>query len=126
MNYNLVINATDQGCRIALLKDKDLVEFHFEEETTEFKVGDIYLGIVKKIVPGLNAAFIDIGFEKDAFLHYLDLGSHVGPSISLSDKRFQERIILQNSIISGLSLKLINLGRSVRYSVKISRYLSRL
>ena len=77
MNYNLVINATDQGCRIALLKDKDLVEFHIEEETSEFKVGDIYLGIVRKIVPGLNAAFIDIGYEKDAFLHYLDLGSQV-------------------------------------------------
>ncbi len=77
MNYTLVINANDQGCRIALLKDKDLVEFHFEEETSEFKVGDIYLGIVKKIVPGLNAAFVDIGFDKDAFLHYLDLGSQV-------------------------------------------------
>ena len=77
MNYNLVINATDQGCRIALLKDKDLVEFHIEEETSEFKVGDIYLGIVRKIVPGLNAAFIDIGYDKDAFLHYLDLGSQV-------------------------------------------------
>lgn len=77
MNYNLVINTNDQGCRIALLKDKDLVEFHVEEETSEFKVGDIYLGTVKKIVPGLNAAFIDIGFEKDAFLHYLDLGIQV-------------------------------------------------
>jgi ribonuclease G len=75
LNYNLVINATDQGCRIALLKDKDLVEFHIEEETSEFKVGDIYLGIVRKVVPGLNAAFIDIGYEKDAFLHYL--GSQV-------------------------------------------------
>jgi len=77
LNYNLVINANDQGCRIALLNDKDLVEFHIEEETSEFKVGDIYLGTVKKIVPGLNAAFIDIGFDKDAFLHYLDMGSHV-------------------------------------------------
>jgi ribonuclease G len=77
LNYNLVINANDQGCRIALLKDKDLVEFHFEEETNEFKVGDVYLGTVKKIVPGLNAAFVNIGYEKDAFLHYLDLGAQV-------------------------------------------------
>jgi ribonuclease G len=77
LNYNLVINANDQGCRIALLKDKDLVEFHVEAETSEFKVGDIYLGTVKKIVPGLNAAFINIGYEKDAFLHYLDLGPQV-------------------------------------------------
>jgi ribonuclease G len=77
LNYNLVINANDQGCRIALLKDKDLVEFHLEEETNKFKVGDVYLGTVKKIVPGLNAAFVNIGYEKDAFLHYLDLGAQV-------------------------------------------------
>ena len=77
MNNNLIVNATQQGCRIALVKDKDLVEFHYEEESRRFKVGDIYLGIVKKVVPGLNAAFIDIGFDKDAFLHYLDLGPQV-------------------------------------------------
>ena len=41
-------------------------------------VGDIYLGTVKKVVQGLNAAFIDIGYEKDAFLHYLDLGAQFG------------------------------------------------
>ncbi len=77
MSTNLIVNETNQGCRIALLKDKDLVEFHYEEESNRFKVGDIYLGIVKKVVPGLNAAFIDIGYEKDAFLHYLDLGPQV-------------------------------------------------
>lgn len=74
MSNELVINATQNGCRIALLKDKSLVEFHHEKDGNQFKVGDIYLGTVKKIVPGLNAAFIDIGYEKDAFLHYLDLG----------------------------------------------------
>ncbi len=77
MNTNLVVNETNQGCRIALLKDKDLVEFHFEEESNQFKVGDIFLGTVKKVVAGLNAAFIDVGYEKDAFLHYLDLGPQV-------------------------------------------------
>jgi len=77
LNNNLIINETQQGCRIALVKDKDLVEFHYEEESRRFKVGDIYLGTVKKVVPGLNAAFIDIGFDKDAFLHYLDLGPQV-------------------------------------------------
>lgn len=77
MNNNLIVNETQQGCRIALVKNKDLVEFHYEEESRRFKVGDIYLGIVKKVVPGLNAAFIDIGFDKDAFLHYLDLGPQV-------------------------------------------------
>ncbi len=77
MNNNLVINATQDGSRIALLRDKDLVEFHFEGSANEFKVGDIYLGTVKKVVPGLNAAFINIGYEKDAFLHYLDMGPQI-------------------------------------------------
>lgn len=74
MSNELIISATQDGCRIALLKDKTLVEFHQESEGSKFTVGDIYLGTVKKVVPGLNAAFIDVGYDKDAFLHYLDLG----------------------------------------------------
>ena len=74
MSNELIISATQDGCRIALLKDKQLVEFHEDMGGSKFVVGDIYLGTVKKVVQGLNAAFIDIGYEKDAFLHYLDLG----------------------------------------------------
>lgn len=74
MSTELIINSTQTGCRIALLKDKKLSEFHQDDEGHQFTVGDIYLGQVKKVVPGLNAAFVDIGYEKDAFLHYLDLG----------------------------------------------------
>ncbi len=73
----LVINSTQKGCRIALLRNKSLIEFHNEESANKFTVGDMYLGTVKKVVPGLNAAFVDIGYEKDAFLHYLDLGPQV-------------------------------------------------
>ena len=74
MSNELIISSAQDGCRIALLRDKTLVEFHRDEPGSRFVVGDIYLGTVKKVVPGLNAAFIDIGYEKDAFLHYLDLG----------------------------------------------------
>ncbi len=77
MSNELVINSTQEGCRIALLRDKSLVEFHQEVDTNKFTVGDIYLGTVRKVVPGLNAAFIDVGYEKDAFLHYLDLGPQI-------------------------------------------------
>lgn len=74
MSTELVINSTQNGCRIALLKEKKLVEYHQDDNGNRFTVGDVYLGTVRKVVPGLNAAFIDIGYEKDAFLHYLDLG----------------------------------------------------
>jgi len=74
LSNELIINSTQNGCRIALLKDKKLAEFHQDNDGHQFNVGDIYLGSVKKVVPGLNAAFVDIGYEKDAFLHYLDLG----------------------------------------------------
>jgi ribonuclease G len=74
LSSELVINSTQKGGRIALLHDKRLVEYHIEEKESSFTVGDIYLGTVRKLVPGLNAAFVDIGYEKDAFLHYLDLG----------------------------------------------------
>lgn len=77
MSNELVVSSTQKGCRIALLKDKGLLEYHREDDGNQFTVGEIYLGTVKKVVPGLNAAFIDIGYEKDAFLHYLDLGPKI-------------------------------------------------
>ncbi|MGF1534030.1 MAG: ribonuclease E/G [Bernardetiaceae bacterium] len=77
MSNELVINSTQSGGRIALLRDKNLVEFHQEDKDNNFTVGDIYWGTVKRVVPGLNAAFVDIGYEKDAFLHYLDLGPQI-------------------------------------------------
>jgi len=73
VNKELIINSTINGVEIALLEDKKLVELHTETVNTSFGVGDLYLGKVKKLIPGLNAAFVDVGFEKDAFLHYTDL-----------------------------------------------------
>ncbi len=77
MNYELIIDASQSEVVIALLRDKQLVEMHREKGNSDFAVGDIYLGRIKKIMPGLNAAFVDVGYEKDAFLHYLDLGPQV-------------------------------------------------
>ncbi len=74
MNQELIINSTSGEVVIALLHDKRLVELHREKDNSKFAVGDIYLGRAKKVMTGLNAAFVDVGYEKDAFLHYLDLG----------------------------------------------------
>jgi len=76
VNKELIINAAPSGVEIALLEDKKLVELHNEKADANFAVGDLYLGKVKKLIPGLNAAFIDVGFEKDAFLHYTDLSPY--------------------------------------------------
>lgn len=73
MNRELIVNATTNGVDIALLEDGELVELHQEAGNKQFTTGDMYLGKVSRIVPGLNAAFVDVGFEKDAFLHYTDL-----------------------------------------------------
>ena len=77
MSNELIINKSSDGTRIALLQDKELVEFHTEGEEAKFNVGDLFLGTVRKVVPGLNAAFVDVGYEKDAFLHYQDLGPNI-------------------------------------------------
>ena len=74
MNKDLIIDAGKTGVEIALLEDKRLVELHQGNSESTHLVGDIYLGQVKKLLPGLNAAFIDVGSKKDGFLHYLDLG----------------------------------------------------
>ena len=74
MEIELVISSNEEGFRIAILEDKKIAELHFEKKGNEFTVGDIYLGKVKRILPSLNAAFVDIGYSKDAFIHYPDLG----------------------------------------------------
>ncbi len=77
MNKELIIDSGTTEVVMALLEDKRLVELHRERKNNNYSVGDIYLGKIKKIIPGLNAAFVDVGYEKDAFLHYLDLGSQI-------------------------------------------------
>ena len=74
MNKELIIDVTTLDINIALLEDKKLVELNKEKSNIQFSVGDIYLGRIKKIMSGLNAAFVNVGYEKDAFLHYHDLG----------------------------------------------------
>ena len=75
MTSEVIIDVRPKEISIALLEDKNLVEYQTETRSASFSVGNIYLAKVKKLMPGLNASFVDVGFERDAFLHYLDLGS---------------------------------------------------
>ncbi len=77
MSSELVINSVNDKVSIALLEDGKLVELNESSLKQQFSVGDIFLARVKKIMPGLNAAFVDVGYERDAFLHYLDLGPQI-------------------------------------------------
>ena len=74
MEKELIISSQDDGVQIALLEDKRLVELHKEKGGSQYVVGDIFFGKVKKIMQGLNAAFVDVGGDKEGFMHYLDLG----------------------------------------------------
>ena len=74
MEKELIISQQEEGVQIALTEDKRLVELHREQPGGQYAVGDIYFGKVRKIMQGLNAAFIDVGGDKEGFMHYLDLG----------------------------------------------------
>jgi ribonuclease G len=74
VSLELIVDTRQEVIWLALLRDGKLIELHQEQGQTDFAVGDIYLGKVRKTVSSLNAAFVDVGYEKDAFLHYLDLG----------------------------------------------------
>jgi ribonuclease G len=89
VNKELIINAAPQGVEIAFLEDKRLVELHRENLTNLFGVGDLYLGRVKKLMPGLNAAFVDVGFEKDAFLHYSDLSPYAKSLLKFTQQNME-------------------------------------
>ena len=75
MTSEVIIDVQPKDISMALLEDKQLVEYQKEQRTASFSVGNIYVAKVKKLMPGLNACFVDVGAERVAFLHYLDLGS---------------------------------------------------
>ena len=86
MEKELIIRSSSDVVDFALLKDGKLVELHKDEEDNNFAVGDVFIAKVRKAVPGLNAAFVNVGYEKDAFLHYHDLGPKL-PSLLKFIKR---------------------------------------
>lgn len=77
MTSELIIDVKEKEISIALLEDKNLVEYQTEPRSVSFSVGNVYIAKVRKLMPGLNASFVDVGCEKDAFLHYLDLGAQI-------------------------------------------------
>jgi ribonuclease G len=97
VNKELIIDFGPSEVLIALLENKKLVELHREKSNNSFSVGDIHLGRVKRIVQGLNAAFVDIGYEKDAFLHYLDLGPQIHTVIKYSKSAIAGKAIALSS-----------------------------
>jgi len=98
VSQDLVISYSPLEINSALLENKRLVEFKKEKTNLKFSVGDIYLGKVKKVMPGLNAAFVDVGYGKDAFLHYLDLGPQF-----LSLKKYLDTAISRKGKVPSLS-----------------------
>lgn len=98
MKSELIIDVRPQEVSIALLEDSRLVSLQKEARNIAYAVGDIYLAKVKKLMPGLNAAFVNVGYEKDAFLHYLDLGSHFASYHSFVDKLLNPSSGAMNSV----------------------------
>ena len=99
MSNELIIDSRESEIAIALLEDKRLVELSKEKNNKKYSVGDIFLGRVKKVMPGLNATFVDVGSERDAFLHYLDLGPQFQSQqkyLKLAINNKGERFPLQN------------------------------
>ena len=115
MNRELIVNVNPTEITIALCEDKVLVELNKEQCQTGFAVGDIYLGKVRKIMPGLNAAFVSIGHEKDAFIHYLDLGPQF-PSLQKLVNSYQPGK-------RGMRVETMKLEAAVEKAGKIGDYL---
>lgn len=86
MNRELIVRSNSNAVDFALLKDGKLIELHKEEDKNDFNVGDIMYAKIRKPVTGLNAAFVNVGYEKDAFLHYHDLGPQLASMLKFIKK----------------------------------------
>ena len=92
MKSELIVDVQPQEIAIALTEDDRLQEVSREKRDQDnFAVGNIYYGRVKKVMPALNAVFVDVGYEKEAFLHYLDLGSQFRTLQSYVTKAVSDR-----------------------------------
>lgn len=91
MTSELIVDVQPKEVSIAVLEDKRLVELHKEGNDASYAVGNIYVGRVKKLAPGMNAAFVDIGYQKDAFLHYSDLGPQFNSFNNFLNQALQDR-----------------------------------
>ena len=91
MKSELIVDVQPDEASIALLEDSRLVSLQKESRNLAYAVGDIYLAKVKKLMPGLNAAFVNVGYEKDAFLHYLDLGPHFASYSAFLKQTLEEK-----------------------------------
>ncbi|MBL6667335.1 MAG: Rne/Rng family ribonuclease [Crocinitomicaceae bacterium] len=117
MKLEIVVDSRANDIWIALLKDGKLIELHEDRGGADFAVGDIYLGKVRRVVPSLNAAFVDVGYEKDAFLHYLDLGPQYN-----SFARFCKNTLRGKQSVS--DLRYFKLENDIEKNGKISDVLS--
>ena len=86
MDKELIIRSSPEAVDFALLKDGKLVELHKDEDGNKFAVGDVFIAKIRKAVPGLNAAFVNVGYEKDAFLHYHDLGPKISSLLKFTKR----------------------------------------
>jgi len=98
MDTELIIRSTPSAIDFALLKDGKLTELHKEETSNKFNVGDVYMGKINKVIPGLNAAFVNVGAKKDGFLHYHDLGPQIKSLIKFTKQ-------IQSGKLKDFSLK---------------------
>ena len=114
----LVIHSSPSDVSIALLENKQIVELNKEQLNSSYTVGDIYLGKIKKIMSGLNAVFVDVGYERDAFLHYLDLGPQIKSLLKFTKQ-------ITNGSQSLKSLKNFATDSDIEKTGKISDILSR-
>lgn len=118
MKKELIISHEGDSSKIALLEDGRLFELHEDQDETDFVVGDIFLGKVKKLAPNLNAAFVNIGHEKDAFLHYQDLGPQY-----LTYKKFLKDTISKK--LQGTSLKNFEIQKEIDKHGQVDKVLAK-
>jgi len=117
VHKELFIDSNKDEIRVALMEEKVLVELHRGKTSDSFHVGDIYIGRIRKVIPGLNAAFVDIGYEKDAFLHCLDLGTNI-----LTFNKYIKSCLAGN--IKSPSLADVRLEKQISKDEKIKEILS--
>ncbi|MBV1774564.1 ribonuclease G [Burkholderiaceae bacterium DAT-1] len=126
MKEHILINITPQETRVALIEEGVVQEIHVERSASRGIVGDIYLGVVKRVLPGMQSAFIEIGLERAAFLHIADVieqRQHPGEPQRIERLMFEGQCVLVQVIKDPIGSKGARLSTQVSIAGRFLVYL---
>ena len=127
--HDILVNWSPQETRVAIIENGAIQELHLERSLERGLVGNVYLGKVARVLPGMQSAFVDVGLERAAFLHVADLHTSNGarldgaPLVPIERQVFEGQTLLVQVIKDPIGTKGARLSTQISIAGRLLVYL---